>query len=155
MSSAVVAAARLAIGVRFRLHGRDPAYGLDCVGLAALAIRAGAISTGANREGAIRAGGGQPMIPTGYALRSGDSDAAGAMIEAAGLIRADHCRLGPQPGDLLLCRAGPGQLHLVIDSGAQGGGFIHADAQLRRVVERPGPPPWPIIGRWRLAKLEE
>lgn len=145
MSSAVVAAARRAIGVRFRLHGRDPAYGLDCVGLAALAIRAGA----------IRAGGGLTIIPTGYALRSGDSEAAAAMIDAAGLIRADHCRLGPQPGDLLLCRAGPGQLHLVIDSGAPGGGFIHADAQLRRVVERPGPPPWPIIGRWRLAQTEE
>ncbi len=136
MSSAVVAAARRAIGVRFRLHGRDPAYGLDCVGLAALAIRAG---------------GGQAIIPTGYALRSGDSDAAAAMIEAAGLIRADH----GQPGDLLLCRAGPGQLHLVIDSAAPGGGFIHADAQLRRVVERPGPPPWPVIGRWRLAQTEE
>lgn len=141
MSSAVVAAARGAVGVRFRLHGRDPAYGLDCVGLAALAIRAGA----------IRAGGGQTLIPTGYALRSGDSDAAAAMIEVAGLIRADH----GQPGDLLLCRAGPGQLHLVIDSGAPGGGFIHADAQLRRVVERPGPPPWPVIGRWRLAQIEE
>lgn len=140
MSSAAVAAARRAIGVRFRLHGRDPAYGLDCVGLAALAIGAG---------------GEQKTIPTGYALRSGDSEAVAAMIEAAGLIRADHCRLGPQPGDLLLCRAGPGQLHLVIDSGAPGGGFIHADAQLRRVVERPGPPPWPVIGRWRLAQTEE
>lgn len=148
MSSAVVAAARGAIGVRFRLHGRDPAYGLDCVGLAALAIGAG---------------GGQTLIPTGYALRSGDSDAAAAMIEGAGLIRADHCQpstqpstqVASQPGDLLLCRAGPGQLHLVIDSGAPGGGFIHADAQLRRVVERPGPLPWPVIGRWRLVQTEE
>ena len=140
MSSAVVAAARRALGVRFRLHGRDPAYGLDCVGLAALAVRAG---------------GGQAIIPTGYALRSGDSDAAAAMIEAAGLIRADHGQPSTQAGDLLLCRAGPGQLHLVIDSGAPGGGFIHADAQLRRVVERPGPPPWPVIGRWRLAQREE
>lgn len=140
MSSAVVAAARRALGVRFRLHGRDPAYGLDCVGLAALAVRAG---------------GGQAIIPTGYALRSGDSDAAAAMIEAAGLIRADHGQPSTQAGDLLLCRAGPGQLHLVIDSGAPGGGFIHADAQLRRVVERPGPPPWPVIGRWRLAQTEE
>ena len=140
MSSAVVAAARGAIGVRFRLHGRDPAYGLDCVGLAALAIGAG---------------GGQTLIPTGYALRSGDSDAAAALIDAAGLIRADHGQPSTQPGDLLLCRAGPGQLHLVIDSGAPGGGFIHADAQLRRVVERPGPLPWPVIGRWRLVQTEE
>ena len=29
------------------------------------------------------------------------------------------------------------------------GGFVHADAQLRRVVERPGEPPWPVIGIWR------
>ena len=30
-----------------------------------------------------------------------------------------------------------------------GGGIIHADAMLRRVVERPGPVPWPVLGRWR------
>ena len=28
-------------------------------------------------------------------------------------------------------------------------GIIHADAALRRVVERPGAPPWPIVARWR------
>ena len=136
MSSAIVAAARQAIGVRFRLHGRDPAFGLDCVGLVALAVRAG---------------GGPAIVPTGYALRSGDGDAACVMIDAAGLIRASD----PQPGDVLLCRAGPGQLHLVIDSGGPGGGIIHADAQLRRVVERPGPPPWPVIARWRVPQQKE
>ena len=34
----VVARARGCVGARFRLHGRDPATGLDCVGLAAIAI---------------------------------------------------------------------------------------------------------------------
>ncbi|MCW3834503.1 hypothetical protein OM513_00435 [Sphingomonas canadensis] len=63
-------------------------------------------------------------------------------IAAAGLARADDVR----PGDLLLLRAGPGQLHFAIDAG---GGIIHADAMLRRVVERPGEP-WPAIGRWRM-----
>ena len=96
MSAAIIAAARAAIGARFRLHGRDPATGLDCVGLVACAA--------------------------------------------------------PRAGDLLLCRAGPGQLHLMIDSG---GGVIHADAMLRRVVERPGPPPWPVVGRWRVAEQGE
>jgi hypothetical protein len=43
---------------------------------------------------------------------------------------------------------------LVIDIDGRGCGIIHADAQLRRVVERPGPLPWPEIGRWRLAPQE-
>lgn len=138
MSEAILAAARAAIGVPFRLHGRDPAYGLDCVGLVALAVKAGGCSA---------------PVPTGYALRSGDAASLAAMIEAAGLVPAS----GTQSGDVLVLQAGPGQLHLAIDCGAgpDGGGIIHADAQLRRVVERPGVPPWPIIGRWRVANRKE
>jgi len=119
----VVARARSAIGARFRLHGRDPATGLDCVGLAAFACGEGA-------------------VPSGYALRGGDPARVGALIAARGLTAVADARAG----DLLLCASGPGQLHLAIDSG---GGVIHADAMLRRVVERPGPVPWPLIGRWR------
>lgn len=48
---------------------------------------------------------------------------------------------------MLLMAAGPGQLHLGIRTV---GGFVHADAGLRRVVERPGMPPWPLIGVWRM-----
>ena len=123
--SAGVAAARSALGVRFRVHGRG-AEGLDCVGLAALALRAEGF------EGAV---------PSGYALRRGDAGVR-ALIEAAGLVAAEEAR----PGDLLLLAAGPGQLHLAIDTGD---GIIHADAMLRRVVERPGMR-WPVIGRWRV-----
>jgi hypothetical protein len=54
---------------------------------------------------------------------------------------------GGRAGDVALVRSGPGQLHLVI---LTGGGFVHADAMLRRVVERPGAVPWPVIGCWRL-----
>lgn len=125
-----LAAARAALGVRFRLHGRDAGSGLDCVGLAALAMRA---------EGF------EGRVPNGYALRTGDAGAARRAIEAAGLVAAERDR----PGDLLLLAAGPGQLHLAI---AAGNGIVHADAQLRRVVERPGPIAWPVIGRWRPAK---
>lgn len=124
----VVAAARGAIGARFRLHGREPETGLDCIGLAALALRAGGC------EGAV---------PSGYALRGGDARELRRRIEAAGLVRAE----GRAAGDLLLARPGAGQLHLAIDAGAS---VIHADAMLRRVVERPGVPPWPVLGRWRL-----
>lgn len=120
----VVERARSAIGTRFRLHGRDPATGLDCVGLVALAY-------------------GEKAVPSGYALRGGDPAQVAALIEARGFGPA----VPACAGDLLLCASGPGQLHLVIDSGS---GVIHADAMLRRVVERPGPVPWPVIGRWRL-----
>lgn len=116
-----LARARGALGARFRLHGRDPATGLDCVGLAAWAWGVEA--------------------PRGYALRSGDAARAAAAIEAAGLRPAEAM----QAGDVLLLRSGPGQLHFAIWTGA---GVIHADAMLRRVVERPGLP-WPAIGQWR------
>ena len=127
MGEAALAAARAAVGVRFRLHGRD-ADGLDCVGLAALAMRA---------EGFAGA------IPSGYALRSGDAARVRSLIAEAGLVEvSDKCA-----GDLLLLRTGPGQLHFAIDSLT---GIVHADAMLRRVVERPGVR-WPVVGRWRIA----
>jgi len=122
-----VAAARGAVGVRFRLHGRDPAFGLDCVGLAAIAAQA------AGFAGAI---------PADYAIRGGDPSAA---IDRAGLMRVAV----PQAGDLLLFAAGPVQFHLAV---MVPGGIVHADAMLRRVVERPGDPPWPMLAAWSFGK---
>jgi hypothetical protein len=52
-------------------------------------------------------------------------------------------------GDVLVMNAGPGQLHLGLWSGT---GLIHGDAGLRRVVERPGAPPWPVTGLWRIGE---
>jgi cell wall-associated NlpC family hydrolase len=121
------AAALSAVGARFRPHGRRAETGLDCVGLAALAMRAGGYAGD---------------VPTGYALRGGrerDVDAAiGVELHAADGARA---------GDLLLFRTGPGQLHLAVRTA---GGIVHADAGLGRVVERPGPAPWPLVAAWRL-----
>ncbi|UYY76664.1 peptidoglycan endopeptidase [Sphingomonas sp. R1] len=121
----VLAAARRAIGVPFRPQGRDPVSGLDCVGLAALALGRTA--------------------PTGYRLRLGDAAAVSHALRAAGLVEV----AGAVPGDLLLCRSGPGQLHLAIRSE---NGIVHADAVARRVVERPGAVPWPVLGCWRLVE---
>lgn len=115
--------ARGAIGARFRVHGRCVAFGLDCVGLAGLAYGV--------------------VVPRGYALRGGTVVQVLEAAAAAGLVRVeDACA-----GDLLLLDAGAGQLHLAIASET---GVIHADAGLRRVVERPGALPWPLIARWRV-----
>ncbi|MDO7843753.1 peptidoglycan endopeptidase [Sphingomonas immobilis] len=112
------------MGARFRFQGRDPAFGLDCVGLAGLAMRAA---------------GCRAAIPDGYALRGGDPAVA---IDATGLMRV----AAPVPGDLLLFMAGAGQFHLAV---MVPGGIVHADAMLRRVVERPGDAPWPLVAAWR------
>jgi murein DD-endopeptidase / murein LD-carboxypeptidase len=124
MADRIVARARDALGAPFRLHGRDAATGLDCVGLAALAFR--------RSEG----------IPTGYALRGGDAPNYMAMLRA---LRFTKRRGNPRAGDLLLLQAGPTQFHLGLWTGES---LIHADAQLRCVVELPGMPPWPLIGAW-------
>lgn len=122
--SAVLARARAMIGVRFRARGRSR-EGLDCVGLAGWAYAA--------------------PVPGAYAMRSDDRARVAAVVASLGLVGVEERR----PGDLVLLASGPGQLHLGIDSGT---GLIHADAMLRRVVERPDPLPWPVIGRWRTSE---
>ena len=121
----VVERARALVGAPFRLHGRCARLGVDCVGLAMLAL--------GRDDGA----------PDTYGLRMGDGSRAAAWLAAAGLRQVDDM----QPGDLALVRAGPMQLHLMIHVP---GGFVHAHAGLRRVVAMPGPSPWPVIGCWRL-----
>jgi cell wall-associated NlpC family hydrolase len=116
------ARARAAVGTRFRLHGRGGDDGLDCVGLAGLAYGV--------------------AVPTGYPLRSGDLGVVERVAAAAGLVRVEDARAG----DLIAMAGGPGQLHLAVTTDD---GFVHADASLRRVVERPGVPPWPVLARWR------
>lgn len=120
--AAAAEAARALVGAAFRLHGREPATGLDCVGVAAAALGCEAVGD--------------------YGLRMGDADRAASRIAAAGLARVAR----GQPGDVVLMRSGPGQLHLGV---LTPGGMVHADAALRRVVERPGVPPWPVLGWFR------
>ncbi|GAA4781194.1 hypothetical protein GCM10023219_31790 [Stakelama sediminis] len=127
-SEEIVSRAMALVGVPFRLHGRDPVFGLDCVGLA---------------SEALEAGGELGRVAQGYRLRTGDAAHVGALIRAAGLGRVECAG----PGDLIVVRAGPGQLHLAI---RVPDGIVHADAALRRVVHRPGAVPWPVVGCWRL-----
>lgn len=120
--NAVVARARACLGVRFRAQGRDPAHGLDCVGLVGVALAV--------------------ELPADAPLRCADAARVMRAAAALGLRRVDDRRAG----DVALFKSGPGQLHLGVLSED---GLIHADAVARRVVERPGPPPWPALAAWR------
>lgn len=127
--AAIAARARSLVGSRFRPQGRRPELGLDCVGLAAAAAEVAA-----------------DRLPADYDSRGHNR------------VRIEHalCDLGcmpvpgavPEAGDVVICAVGPAHFHLLI---ATGEGFVHADAGLRRVVERPPPLPWPTVGVWRLA----
>lgn len=126
---AFAAAAEGLVGVPFRFRGRDPSTGLDCVGLVMRAL-----------EGA-----GVPVPPVApYAMRQRDfslhlATAATCFVEAEGAL---------EPGDMLLVRPGPGQVHLAVIG--IGGALVHAHAGLGRVVLTPPPGPWPIERHWRL-----
>jgi hypothetical protein len=127
------AAALACVGARFRLHGRVAASGLDCVGVAAIALEAG----------------GCPVtVPTGYPLRGGDPARVAALLDPV-LRRvrggSGGGSGGGAPGDIVLVRPGPGQLHLLV---RVAGGAVHADAGLGRVVMRPGPVGWPVVQAW-------
>jgi hypothetical protein len=85
-----------------------------------------------------------------YGLRSSDSDPVERGFDAAGFVPVAPEAAGA--GDVLLVRAGPAQLHVVI---LIDGGYIHADARLRRVVEVPGGVPWPALSAWRHPEHED
>jgi hypothetical protein len=53
---------------------------------------------------------------------------------------------------VIVCRVAPGRFHIVFCTGRS---FVHADAGLGRVVERPMPIPWPIVGVWRPFEEDE
>lgn len=127
MNERLAAAALSLLGAPFRFHGRDPATGLDCVGLVGEAMR--------------RAGH-RPVLPEGYALRS---------TSVAPLLVFAH-RSGLEPvteaGSIWLVQVHSIQNHLLV---VAPGGAVHAHAGLRRVVFLPEPVNWPIKMRWQIA----
>lgn len=130
-SAALAQAALGLVGCRFRLHGRDPATGLDCIGL----VHAALANTG-----------GRPVAPRGYGLRNIAVDPWLVFAAESGLVAAD----GPiRAGDVLLLALGYGQHHLVIAIDAVS--VVHAHAGLRRVVIQPREPAWRIAATWRIA----
>jgi len=128
-------AAEALAGTPFRLHGRDPARGLDCVGLLAAALAAC----------------GRPApLPNGYAMRN---LGAAPLQPDPGELGFDGAKGRIAPGDVLLLHAGPGQLHIVI--AATGNRFVHAHAGLGKVVVQPGPPPGEVLQHWRPKPTKE
>lgn len=123
----IAAEALALVGVPFRLHGQTESSGLDCVGLAALAMQ---------RAGAI------PGVLPAYRIRGMGLARVEALLRAAGLKPAADNR----PGDIIVCESGPMQLHLMISTNE---GCVHAHAGLGRVVLMPAPGPWPLLGQWR------
>lgn len=123
-------AAMTLVGSPFRLHGRSPETGLDCVGVVAEAMR---------RTGA------RPDCPEGYSLR--------LMSVSRWLENASRSGLASveSGGDVVLCMANPVQPHLAI---AVPGGFVHAHAGLGRVTYLPGPLPWPVVRQWRFGEKD-
>jgi hypothetical protein len=131
----VAEAAAALIGCPFRLHGRDPATGLDCVGLVMAALAA----TGA-----------QPVAPHGYRLCNLSVDGWLPFAERSGLTASP----GPvRIGEVLLIALGHCQHHLVIM--ANQADVIHAHAGLRRVVRQPLEPTWRICAKWSAAPVSE
>lgn len=118
--------ARALVGTRFRPQGRDPRYGLDCVGLV-LAVN------------------GMPHDSTrqDYRLRGDHRREILAGLDSK-FRRIARTKL--RPGDILLLSVAQDQIHLGI---ATDGSFVHADARLGLVVETPDPPPWPIQAVYR------
>ena len=125
MNDQFVAPARALVGCRFRPQGRSPELGLDCIGLACAVY-------GIPAE----------MVPRDYRLRGDFRDRIEREL-AARFRRVWALR----PGDLLLLSVAVDQLHLAVRTDL---GFVHADAGLRKVVETPGSPPWPVISAYRI-----
>lgn len=130
---ALAKAASEFVGCPFRLRGRDPEIGFDCIGLLLAALE--------------RIGRPMPTLPR-YHLRNSDWSNFASLLPIAGL---HSCGDPVMPGDVHLLTPSPAQFHLAISG--LGDDLIHAHAGLRRVAISPAPLPWPCRARWRLAEV--
>ena len=122
-------------GTQFRLHGRDPATGIDCIGLLVAALARG---------------GQHIVVPTGYPLRLRELAQWLPDPAACGFVLA---REPFRPGDVVMLQPGPAQFHLAIAD--RGLGWIHAHAGLRRVVREAALPSGIVIAHWRLRRIRK
>lgn len=118
------------VGARFRPQGKDPATGLDCVGLV---------------WAAYAMAGKRLARPVDYPLRGWSRVEIETGLAAAGFARVDH---GARAGDVALIALPARQYHLGL-LGLET--LVHAHAGLRRVVETPLDPAVDAMARWRLS----
>jgi murein DD-endopeptidase / murein LD-carboxypeptidase len=116
-----VAAARACVGVRFRLQGRDPASGLDCIGLVIWSAR----------QCGLALPDAQDYVLTDNPMRL---DVA---LRAAPILPVDPASL--VAGDLVRLLSNGQPLHLAI---CGEGTLIHSDMRCRKVVEHRCTPDW-------------
>lgn len=134
-AEAFASAAEALIGTPFRLHGRNPASGLDCIGL----VYASLVAAGA-----------KPLAPRGYQLRNTSIAQWLNHAELSGFAKAG----GPiTRGDVILIQPSPFQHHLLI--AANDSCAVHAHAGLRKVALEPLPDDMVICAHWRLARTTQ
>lgn len=126
MNSDLERAARELVGIPFKLHGRDCLTGLDCVGVIAEVLRKIGV---------------HPVVPDGYSLRNN------CVTRFLGFASDNRLISTAGRGQIVLCMVNPVQPHLLV---RVTGGFVHANASLRRVTFLPDPLPWPICQEWVL-----
>lgn len=117
--------ARALVGTPFRLQGRGR-EGVDCIGVALATFDLPADS-----------------VRRDYRMRGDHACEARTQLE---LLFRCVLQTWLRPGDLMMMRVSSDQLHFGVRTGA---GFVHAHAGLRRVVETPGTPEWPLLGIYR------
>ena len=119
------ARARALVGKRFRPQGRGD-DGLDCVGVILATFDVPAA-----------------LVRQNYPLRGNHLKELRDALDG-------HFRRISKPqlraGDVMLLDAGAQQFHLAVRTDR---GFVHAHASIRRVVETPGEPQWPLLGVYR------
>lgn len=128
MGGRIAAEALALVGAPFRLRGRDPRTGIDCVGLVLAALEQAGVPV---------------SEPPAYQLRGTGRARAETLLRRGGLAPVE----AEAAGDVLLAQSGPMQLHLMIRATA---GHVHAHAGLGRVVLMPPPVQWPVFGIWRV-----
>ena len=117
--------ARALVGTRFRPQGRGAEW-LDCVGVVIAAF--GIDPASVRRD---------------YSLRKHERrEVEQGLCESFRRVSTAAIR----PGDVMLMSVDADRLHLGVRTA---GGFVHAHARFRRVVETPGMPQWPVLSAWR------
>ena len=126
----VARAAEDLVGSPFKLNGRDPRLGIDCVGLVLCALR----HTG-----------GDTIEPEPYKLRNLN---IARQLRCIDVLELDSATGGIAAGDVMLFRLASTQYHLGVVSTKAA--LIHAHVGLRRVVASPLPIRWRIERHWRV-----